>query len=144
MKPHVLDLIPPNDLTTFLAVRNIVTALPDTVLGTRLDGKKIPIHCHVLTRALASVFPTLKVRDGFMNGLNYQHSWLVTPNNCIIDPLPIAILGGPIIIDDELLWRSFYGPEFYWFVHRHEPFVTWVTQISEVVKKIHSEVNKEK
>lgn len=136
MKPHALDLIPYEDIVIFCAIEKIVTALPNVTLGNRADGRKVPIFCHVLTRAIASIFPTLRVCDGVLP-MNYEHSWLLTKNECIIDPYPIAAVGGPIIFDNTPLWRSFYGPEICFIAHREEPFTSWVEALTRIVHEVY-------
>src|SRR3990167_979709 len=105
MLPRALQFIPSRDLDLFNIIRKIIPAIPDITFGNRPDGTKIPISCHLLTRALAFVLPTLKVCDGIIDP-GYPHSWLMTEHDCIIDPYPIGAVGGPIIFDNELVWRN--------------------------------------
>ena len=106
MKPYVLERIPPNILSLFCQVREVVAQMPDVDLGTRSDGGratgridngKIRISCHVLTRALAACFP-VKVKDGYFMGI-WEHSWLVAEGGFTIDPYPVALVGGSILLD---------------------------------------------
>ena len=58
------------------------------------------ISCHVVATAVRDVWPILKMKSGrFME--SWQHSWLMTPNDNIIDVYPIACVGGPLLIDGQ-------------------------------------------
>ncbi|MDO8572316.1 MAG: hypothetical protein Q7S11_00930 [bacterium] len=138
MQPHALQFIPQEDLRIFHEIVGIVGLLPDIILGHTKTGREVPISCHVLTRALASIFETLEVKDGFIGyGSHYEHSWLQTSSGSIIDPYPFATVGGPIILADVLFWRSFYGPEICLIEHQQEPFTAWVETITNVVYEIY-------
>lgn len=138
MQPYALQFIPKEDLLIFYEIENIVRLLPDMVLGKDRSGREMPIFCHVLTRALASIFKTLSVKDGFIGvGSHYEHSWLETNSGSIIDPYPFAAVGGPIILADVLFWRNFYGPEVCFIEHQREPFITWVNTLTKIVQEIY-------
>lgn len=112
MKPIVLQDINEEDLAIFRKVREVMEALPEIDLGNELNGEKILVSCHILCRAFAVVFPQLKCVDGYFFRIGREHSWLETPNGCIIDVYPIAMLGGPILVLKEgflsLPWGEIY------------------------------------
>ncbi len=141
MLPRALQFIPSRDLDLFNAIRKIIPAIPDISFGNRSDGTKIPISCFLLTRALASVLPTLKVCDGIIDP-DYQHSWLITESDCIIDPYPIGAVGGPIIFDKELVWRNFYGRQCCFPDHQKEPFTSQALLFGQTVQEVYSELRK--
>lgn len=82
------NLIHPADVAVF---RSIESKFHDL----RIDDC---ISCHVVAAAVQRAWPSLKLVHGrFM--MHWEHSWLVTPSGNIIDAYPIAVLGGPILID---------------------------------------------
>ena len=139
MYPRALQFIPFNEIEVFTTIRDIVVRIPD-ISFTRSDGVAMPISCHLLTRALAFVLPTLQVRDGFVGGTSYEHSWLITASKNIIDPYPMAGVGGPIMYDDIPLWKMFYGPECCFLEHRAEEFRSWERTLNKVVEKIYNDL----
>ncbi len=100
MTPYVLSQIPSDEVDLFQKIKLAVNELPDIDLGLDDDGKEIILSCHILARAVAKVFG-LKPVDGHFYP-NFQHTWLLTPHRHIIDVYPVAILGGPILIDGQL------------------------------------------
>ncbi|OHA80235.1 MAG: hypothetical protein A2675_03795 [Candidatus Yonathbacteria bacterium RIFCSPHIGHO2_01_FULL_51_10] len=142
MHAYALKLIPPEDHALFTDLTRVVRAIPDANIGI-YDNRDVPIHCHVLTRALNSVFPMLEVRDGFVSGAHYEHSWLVTSSGHIIDPCPIAMIGGPIMVDGDIpLWQTFYSSECCFLHHHTDPFVSWVNNLTKVVVEAHEQLRK--
>ena len=99
MRPHVLKFIPNEDVELFEKIRSSVNLLPDLDLGKDDEDWSIILSCHILSRAVASVF-ALRCIDGYFY-TNAQHSWVLTPNENIIDVYPIAIFGGPILVHGE-------------------------------------------
>lgn len=99
MTPYALIRggIPKDDVVMFEKIGTAVRALPDV----DENGEEIILSCHILARALAQVF-SLEFKDGYFYP-NFEHSWLVTPRNNIIDAYPVGMLtgsnGGPILID---------------------------------------------
>ena len=105
MTPYVLQWMPEEDVVLFKKIRKIVQALPDIPLG----GDHA-VSCHILARSLARFFP-VEYHDGYFCR-RYRHSWLLTRNNHIIDPYPIAMFGGPVLLyyAPSVLspWRQLY------------------------------------
>jgi hypothetical protein len=101
MTPYVSKFINDHDLEIFLKIKEVIEKLPDIRFGNTEDDI---VSCHMLARALKLFFP-VKVYDGYFCG-NYRHSWLRTRNGCIIDVYPVAVMSGPILMDDS----SFYCP----------------------------------
>lgn len=61
--------------------------MKDPDLGHDEDGMPITLSCHMLARAVASVFD-LRVCDGYFGPESYDHSWVLTPQGQIIDTYP--------------------------------------------------------
>lgn len=100
MIPHVEQYIPVSDLELFAQIRQVVVDMIDPDLGIDEDGETIVMSCHMLARALAKIFP-VSVRDGYFAG-GYEHSWLETAERNLIDPYPVAVIGGPIMFDGNI------------------------------------------
>ena len=101
MTPYVARYLTAQDIEIFQKIRRLVEALPDNIdLGNDDRGEKIILSCYILVRALAKLF-TLRYRDGYLHP-NYRHSWLLTLDGQIIDPYPVAIWGGPLMIDGSI------------------------------------------
>src|SRR3989338_4255489 len=94
MIPSVLSSsrILKEDIVLFEKIGEAVRALPDVNLGVGADEKKIVLSCHILARALAQVF-SLEFKDGYFYQ-NFDHSWLITPHDNIIDAYPVGMLVG--------------------------------------------------
>ncbi len=106
MKPYAFHLVHQYDREVFDHIRRLVQLLPDEIeLGKDETGEAIILSCHILARAVFRFFP-VKVQSGYL--LNcWEHSWLVGPRLSIIDVYPVAILGGPILVN-----TSFGSPSF--------------------------------
>ena len=100
MKPYVLSKVPEEDVKLFEKIRQIVNDLPDIIFGKNEKEEELILSCHILARAIGKVF-ALKHIDGYFYP-HYQHTWLLTPQGNIIDVYPVAILGGPILMDGSL------------------------------------------
>jgi hypothetical protein len=98
MTPYIAKIMPTKYLMLWRCLDNIIARLPDLDLGRDAKGEKIVLSCHMLARAIGRTLK-LKVIDGeFGNG--FAHSWLVTNDSqLIIDPYPVGIFGGPLIVD---------------------------------------------
>jgi hypothetical protein len=97
MKPYVLSRLSHEDVEIFGKIRTIVDKFPDISMGKDEHREEIPLSCHILARAIGRVLG-LKYVDGHSFPC-YQHTWLVTSHRNIIDVYPVAILGGPIMLD---------------------------------------------
>ena len=100
MTPYAVKFIPSDDIELFEKIKKAINFLPDLDLGRDVKGLPIILSCHMLARAVAEVF-SLRCVDGYYY-LSYQHSWVLTQNNKIIDVHPIAILGGPILVHNAV------------------------------------------
>lgn len=100
MRPLALELVPPADVELLERIRAVVQAMPDVDLGSKEDGEKILLSCHMVARALAEYFPVSCVDGEFVCG--FMHSWLLTPEGNVIDPYPILVLGGPYLMAGHL------------------------------------------
>lgn len=98
MRAFVMEVIASEDVALFEKVRRAITHLPDVDLGVDEEGKKIILSCHVLGRAVARVFGVRYV-DGYFAHM-FEHTWLLTANNSVMDVYPVGILGGPILVDN--------------------------------------------
>lgn len=56
--------------------------------------------CHSVAAAVAERWPSLRLQHGRVMSM-WQHSWLVTSSGNIIDAYPIAIYGGPLLLDGK-------------------------------------------
>jgi hypothetical protein len=97
MTPYVKQFVPDEEERLLYTIKRSITALPDIDLGRDEEAKSVVLSCHILARAVAKVFK-LKYVDGYFYP-NFEHSWLLTPNGHIIDVYPVAILGGPLLMD---------------------------------------------
>lgn len=102
--------------------------------GLRRVLEKIQVpdntSCHDMAEAIAIVFPQLKRYDGFFSKI-WQHSWLQTESYNIIDPYPIGLIGGPLLLDGiDGPWKLIYygGTTLRWL---HEP-----DRVNEIAKQI--------
>ena len=96
MFPYVLRYIPAEDITLFQRIKDGLNKIPDDPdLGVSDDGDRVVVSCHMLARAVGMVFK-LHHCDGYYCG-NFEHSWIMTPSENIIDVYPIAVIGGPIL-----------------------------------------------
>jgi hypothetical protein len=81
------------------AVMSVYSSVHNLDLGKDQDGKKVELSCHIMARAVESVFfPDLKCVDGSFAG-TYYHSWLITASDHVIDVYTGGTLGGPRMID---------------------------------------------
>ncbi len=101
MTPYVTKYISGQEIALFEQIRSVVNKLPDLDLGRDNEGQPVPLTCHMLARAVARVF-TLRFADGFFYP-KYPHSWVLTPDRHIIDVYPIAVIGGPILIEGNMM-----------------------------------------
>lgn len=96
MIPHAVEVAPLEDLALFHRIERIIQELQNLELSDT-DGKRQSLSCHLLCPALAGFFP-VEVRDGLLLE-EWEHSWLLTRNGLVIDPYPIAAVGGPLLLD---------------------------------------------
>ncbi|MFC1756751.1 hypothetical protein ACFLZC_01150 [Patescibacteria group bacterium] len=99
MTPYAMECVSEEDVVVFEKIRNAIWELPDIDLGVDEKGNKIILSCHILARAVAKVF-SLKYVDGYFLP-NFSHSWVLSPNNHLIDVYPVAVLGGPILMVED-------------------------------------------
>jgi len=97
MTPYVVETISSEDIELFKKIRNAIVNLPDIAFAPDETGKEMLLSCHILARAVARVF-FLKYSDGYLYP-NYEHSWVLTSNGNIVDVYPVAVYGGPFLID---------------------------------------------
>lgn len=90
----------------FRQIKWVMSAFPDCQLPSRGE-----LSCHLIARALATVFP-VEFEDGYFGSRGWRHSWLVTPNEWVIDAYPVATIGGPILVDVgwNSPWKKLYLP----------------------------------
>ena len=102
MRPHALRYIPAEDITLFQQIKDGVNKIPDDLdLGNNDEGQQLVLSCHMLARAVGKVFK-LHHCDGYYHS-NFEHSWILTPSENIIDVYPIAVIGGPILIHNGFM-----------------------------------------
>lgn len=113
MKPYMQSLIRTEDLRLFREIESLINDMPEVNLGVDATGKKVLVSSHMIAHALPNLFPRLKAQDGFFARRGQNHSWLTIRENryLIIDPYPIALLGGPIMVHGGFAttpWNSLY------------------------------------
>ena len=140
MKPLTASVVPPEDLALFEKIEEIVKALPEIDLGRGKNGKKVYVSCQMLVRTLSRFFP-VKYKDGYFGDFN-SHSWLVTINGLIIDVYPIAVVGGPILIDTRFMtssqWRHLYQEASFSDANNK----TFLANVEKVFKAVRQTINK--
>ncbi len=103
---------------SLLALRDraqlLVQLLPEVDLGPERPGseRRIPVSCHMVTRALAPFLTGTKVVDGYFRRPN-EHSWLKTgSDDWILDVYPHSVVGGPLLVyvGAFSLWKDLYLP----------------------------------
>jgi len=132
LDPHVLEYIPEEDLRLFARICSVVEKLPNHDFGDpNLKQYKIKnaISCHILARALASFFP-VGVASGLIQNC-WEHSWLITKNGFVIDAYPVALYGGPVIVDARSCspWYGFYGTRCSFVEHQTKEFLDRVHEV---------------
>lgn len=100
MIPYVYHYIALEDLELFARIERVVEEMQDPDLGFDETGEPIIMSCHMLARALRKMYP-VRVCDGYF-AVGYEHSWLLTANGNLIDPYPVAVIGGPIMYDGSV------------------------------------------
>lgn len=136
MRPYVLKHVPSKTLAVFRKIEKVVQEMPDIDLGSGKDGggRKAILSCHMLARALERFFP-VKCEDGYFG--DCEHSWLLpeTPG-FIIDPYPIGVLEGPLLVELSLAlpWPALYKKaELTGF--EDEIFLERVDKVAEVISQ---------
>jgi hypothetical protein len=94
-------LAPPQDFELFRSIRETMSQA--AIYPLIIDGHEIEFSCHMVADALSQIYsPQVGVERGFyLSG--YKHSWLRTEHRNIIDPYPIATIGGPLLIDGRFI-----------------------------------------
>jgi hypothetical protein len=93
MTPFCKSLVSDETLALFTEIRRTVIAIPDLDLGVNEDGERIELSCHMLARAVASVWK-VKCVDGYYYPC-LQHSWNTMPGRIVIDAYPVYRVEGP-------------------------------------------------
>jgi hypothetical protein len=101
------------EVAFFRRIERLMHEMPEIDLGIDRQGYEIVVSCHMVCRALAQLFPQLECQDGYFALKGVQHSWLILKEDFIIDPYPVAMVGGPIMVDCRYFttpWQSLYTP----------------------------------
>lgn len=87
------------------------------------------IDCHELSESLAMLyFDQLRSRFGVFAGVS-PHSWLISlDEEWLIDPYPVACLGGPLLIKRKSHWQKIY------IERRERPFLMRADNFPERVR----------
>ncbi len=110
MQTEMERLVSERHMKLFRAIRHAVENLPELRLRAK-NGKQVVLSCHMLARALAAIFPEdVILEDGWFLKPGMRHSWLrvLWDKGIIIDPYPVALLGGPIMVDAKYVWGPLY------------------------------------
>lgn len=91
------------DIAIFRKIEQLIDKFDDSnlKLSQNEDGSPRDLSCHMLTQALARMpmCEGLRACSGYYLP-GYEHSWLVSKHGySIIDPYPLACLGGAILVD---------------------------------------------
>ncbi len=137
MKPYACKLVNQEDQKLFANIQKVIWEMPEVNLG--LDARNIPVlvSCHMLARAIARFFP-VTVHDGHFVYGPYRHSW-VTTKTALIDVYPIAMIGGPILLDKTTsnpLLRQYVdeGLQDATF-NENEKFFSYVDKVADAVER---------
>ncbi len=108
MKPHAFSEPSDKTLVLFNKIKKVFENLPEVDLGKDNKGEKILVSCHMIVRALAEIF-SIKYKDGYF-GSGCEHSWLIPEPGVIIDPYPVATVGGSILVITKYMtpWHYLY------------------------------------
>lgn len=102
MTPLYYHQVPPSVLKAFLEIRRRVHKMPDIPLeGVDENNQPMVMSCHILAMAVERFCPEARAQHGHYAG-GFQHSWNVIMfqgGTFLIDPYPIACIGGPILLD---------------------------------------------
>ncbi|MBI5654115.1 hypothetical protein HZC53_00455 [Candidatus Uhrbacteria bacterium] len=136
MTPYMMRYVDQETNVLFTAMCRLISAMPDVELGQDALGETILVSCHMLCRGLAAIYPEAEVRDGQFMG-KYDHSWL-TFMDFIIDPYPVAMLGGPVLLHAVNLapWSRLYSPGDVPAV-RYPHFPAACAKVMEAVRETH-------
>lgn len=113
MEPYMTGLISQEDLFLFQKIEKVVHEMPEVDLGVDQLGDRMLISCHMVSRALAHLFPEVEWKDGYFARFGQRHSWLKIKRspNLTIDPYPVALVGGPIMVHGGFIttpWDKLY------------------------------------
>ena len=99
MKPYATFQASKETLDLFENIKKIFAKFSELKLADEEKGKKILASSHIMTRALAKFF-SIDYKEGHF-GLFYDHSWLTPEHNVIIDPYPVGLTGGSVLLVNE-------------------------------------------
>lgn len=136
MTPYARKFVSVEDFKLLQRVKLAVNELPDLDLGKNDRGQQIVLSCHMLARAVGSVF-SLRVVDGrYCHRM--QHSWNVLASGHIIDAYPIAVLGGPILLESNTfhLAHEFYVAGDLGIDFSEKSFVRCVEEVTEAMRSL--------
>ncbi len=141
MKLYMDDKVPPEVLALATRLGLIIKALPDPDLGRDAQGGAVLASCHILARALAPLFPVLRVIDGRF--LACDHSWFflmaADHSRWIIDVYPVGIaVPGPLVVDFSLLglFRLYDSKHKPTFPENTPAFAEAVARLAEAARAI--------
>ena len=136
MTPHAAEIAPPEDLSIFYRIKRIVQELPDLKFADAAGHSDIPLFCHLLCRGLSEFFP-VKVQAGWLMEA-WEHSWLLTRNGLVIDPYPVAAIGGPLMLDTRYItpWTEMYTQAVFgcFLEHRSPFFLANVSRVAAAIR----------
>lgn len=108
MIPQAAMRISQADQDIFASIRRAVIQLPDDLQDE--DGQVINLTCHNLAMAVGYAF-RLRWQHGYYASPAYPHSWVIL-NKHVVDVYPVAMLGGPVLLDGEsFIVQHLYMPQ---------------------------------
>jgi hypothetical protein len=140
----ITDNTTKEDVRLFCQVMSLSQAVRDGA-DKHPHAQFLDFNCHPISRAIAKMIPRLKLVDGNFLGLitveqegekrfgiqHATHSWLVTPDDAIIDAYPVGFMSvNPILVVTKGRYAP-HGGNFY----VPDPSVTSEISNKEVWKK---------
>jgi hypothetical protein len=96
---HICELNQFGDLETLQFIK-------DSIEKLNVDENRGEITCHSLCRAFSRIL-NIPVETGYFI-LGYEHSWLITEFENIIDVYPWGVVGGPIFVAKQMRNKLIY------------------------------------
>ncbi|MDP4007090.1 MAG: hypothetical protein Q8P55_00645 [bacterium] len=134
------SLMASEEIAFFRLIERLMHDTPEVDLGVDRQGYEILVSCHMVCRALAQLFPQLECQDGYFAREGIEHSWLTWERDFIIDACPVAMVGGPIMVDCRYFttpWQYLYQPSKERFTCLDAPdFPKHIERVTEAMRSV--------